>query len=162
VIQRRLTTAGRIRSALRARPRHRSRGLLTELLAETEDGIASPLELRYRRFVEGAHRLPNGVRNARETAPGGGSWYRDVRYARWGVIVELDGREAHAADEKFRDLRRDNLAAIGGETVLRYGWRDVVGRPCEVAAQAAAVLTMRGWTGRPAACGPECAVRTPF
>jgi len=143
-IQRRLTTADRLRSALRARPRHRWRGLVSDILAETAAGVASPLELHYRREVELRHRLPPGIRNAQDIAPGGGHWYRDVHNRRWRVIVELDGREAHPIDAAFRDLRRDNLAAVAGETVLRYGWRDVIGNPCNVAAQVASVLAARG------------------
>ena len=159
-IQRRLTTADRLRSALRARPRHRWRGLVSDILAETAAGVASPLELHYRRGVELRHRLPPGIRNAQDIAPGGGHWYRDVHYRRWRVIVELDGREAHPIDAAFRDLRRDNLAAVAGETVLRYGWRDVIGNPCNVAAQVASVLAARGWTGQSAPCHERCPVRT--
>jgi len=155
-IQRRLTTADRLRRALQARQRHRWRRLVIEILAETVAGVASPLELRYRRGVELPHRLPSGIRNSQDIAPGSGRWYRDVRYRRWRVVVELDGREAHPADAAFRDLRRDNLATVAGETVLRYGWRDVVGNPCAVAAQVASVLAARGWTGQPTACHPHC------
>jgi very-short-patch-repair endonuclease len=75
--------------------------------------------------------------------------YRDVRYPQWKTIVELDGREAHPPDEKFRDLRRDNRAAIAGDASLRYGWRDVAGDPCAVAAQVALLLTNRGGPEHP-------------
>ena len=44
-------------------------------------------------------------------------------------------------------MRRDNAAAVDGRTVLRYGWADVAGRPCEVAAQVADVLRAAGWRG---------------
>ena len=158
-IQRRLTTADRVREALRARSRHTWRALLREVLAEADAGVASPLERRYRRGVELRHRLPAGLRNGPERAPDGARLYRDVRYAPWRVVVELDGREAHPASGAFRDLRRDNLAAVAGDTVLRYGWRDVAGRPCGVAAQVAYVLTERGWAGGAEPCAPGCAVR---
>ena len=155
-IQRRLTTADRIRTAIDARSRHRWRRLILEVLGETRDGAASTLELRYRRDVELRHRLPTGIRNRREAAPTGGNWYRDVRYPSWRVIVELDGREAHPAHRAFRDLRRDNWAAVGGDTALRYGWRDVAGSPCAVAEQVALVLAGHGWTGRASPCGLGC------
>ena len=154
--QRRLTTAVRLRDALDRRRRHRWRGLLSEVLSEVAQGVASPLERHYLRDVERRHRLPSGERNRQETASGR-HWYRDVRYPGWETVVELDGREAHPVDAAFRDLRRDNHAVVAGETVLRYGWRDVVGRPCEVAAQVAAVLALRGWPGRPVPCGAGCA-----
>ena len=110
--------------------------------------------------MELRHRLPPGIRNAQDIAPGGGHWYRDVHYRRWRVIVELDGRETHPIDVAFRDLRRDNLAAVAGETVLRYGWRDVIGHPCTVAAQVSSVLAARGWTGQSVPCDDRCPVRT--
>jgi hypothetical protein len=155
-IQRRLTTAGRLRAALGSRLRHRWRQLICEILAEAADGVASPLELRYRREVERVHGLPAGLRNQPEVAPAGGRSYRDVRYAGWRVLVELDGRKAHPEDQSFRDYRRDNYAAVAGETVLRYGWRDIVGRPCEVASQVGQVLALSGWRGSLVGCRPGC------
>lgn len=131
-----------------------------QLLAEAQEGVASPLELAHRRKVARGHRLPIGLRNTEERAPGGGTLYRDVRYRRFGVVVELDGREAHPAHQTFRDLRRDNIAVAAGDTVLRYGWRDVVGRPCDVAVQVAQVLAARGWAGRTAPCSATCVLST--
>jgi hypothetical protein len=154
-VQRRLTTAGRLRSALEVWPRHRWRGLVAELLSEVADGVASALELRYVRDVERAHGLPRGERNRTEGEPGRRR-YRDVRYSRFGLVAELDGREAHPDDEAFRDLRRDNASTLSGDRVLRYGWRDVVGRPCEVAAQVVAGLRAGGWRGTLRPCGPAC------
>ena len=157
--QRRLTTADRLRLSLERRPRHRWRVLLLDVLSEVDDGVASPLERRYRRDVEHGHRLPAGARNQGEPRPAGGRWYRDVRYRPWHVIVELDGREAHPPDGAFRDMRRDNVAALAGESTLRYGWRDVAGDPCGVAVQVGAVLKLGRWTGRPRPCGAGCQAR---
>jgi very-short-patch-repair endonuclease len=156
--QRRTTTADRLRRSMHRRPRQRWRSLLLDVLAEVQVGVASNLELTYRRDVEHRHCLPAGTRNEMEDGPRGGHWYRDVRYRPWHVIVELDGREAHPVDGAFRDMRRDNVAAVAGDTSLRYGWRDVVGDPCGVAAQVGAVLTLGGWTGRPRRCGAACTV----
>jgi hypothetical protein len=155
-IQRRLTTADRIRCVLDTRPRHRWRRLIIDMLSEARDGVASALELRYRRNVERRHRLPGGVRNRREQARGSARRYRDVRYPQWTTIIELDGQESHPTDERFRDYRRDNRATIAGDASLRYGWRDVVGDPCGVAAQVAVLLTARGWSGSPQPCSATC------
>ncbi|MGS0688188.1 hypothetical protein ACVBEQ_24020 [Nakamurella sp. GG22] len=157
--QRRLTTAARLRRSIEQRSRMRWRGVLIEALTDVDDGVASPLEARYRHDVERRHRLPAGVRNRPEVRPDGGRRYRDVRYREWQVIVELDGREAHPDDEAFRDLRRDNHSAAAGDMTLRYGWRDVVGDSCAVAAQVAVVLALGGWTGRPRPCSAACAAR---
>jgi hypothetical protein len=155
--QRRLTTASRLLAALKRWPRHSWRALLIEILSEVRDGIASALELRYARDVERAHGLPRGQRNAPVILENGrGRRYRDVRYERYGTVVELDGREAHPIDEAFRDLRRDNAVAVTGERTLRYGWRDVTILSCEAAGQVAMVLKLQGWTGAPTKCGPFC------
>ena len=155
--QRRLTTAARLQLALKAWPRHRWRSLLLKVLAEVQDGVASALELRYARDVERAHGLPRGQRNQRDHASDG-SRYRDVQYAEFNTVVELDGREAHPVDEAFRDLRRDNAVAASGGQTLRYGWRDTVGRSCLTAAQVGQALRHRGWTGRVHRCGPACSI----
>jgi hypothetical protein len=117
--QRRYTTAERLRRAIGRRHRQRWRGLLLGIVAEVEIGVASPLELRYRRDVEQRHRLPPGTCNEPERRGRGGRWYRDVRYRDWHVIIELDGREAHPEDDEFRDMRRDNVAAVVGDAALR-------------------------------------------
>jgi very-short-patch-repair endonuclease len=69
------------------------------------------------------------------------------------VVIELDGRVGHDSQSgAFRDLDRDNLHAEQSLITLRYGSADVRGRPCRVAAQVAAVLRSRGWTGTYAGC----------
>jgi hypothetical protein len=158
--QRRLTTPERLLAAAELRPRLRWRGLVAELCAELRAGVQSPLEREYERRVERTHALPRGQRNVREDAATGGAWYRDVRYRGLRCVVELDGRAAHPVDVAFRDRLRDNHAARAGDTTLRYGWRDVVGQPCLVAADVVSVLRRAGWDGAPRACGPRCAVAT--
>jgi hypothetical protein len=149
---RRLTTAGRLLSAMGERKRVRWRRELRAILGDVRAGVHSPLELRYLRSVERAHGLPRGDRQA-DRARAGGRYYDDVRYAAFGVLVELDGRLGHLDDMRFRDLRRDNAAVESGAVVLRYGWADVTHRPCTVAAQVATVLRARGWLGQLRPCG---------
>jgi very-short-patch-repair endonuclease len=158
--QRRLTTPQRLLAAVDRRPRLRWRALVRDLCDELADGVHSTLERRYAE-LERRHGLPTGERNVREAAPVMGSWFRDVRYRAQRLIVELDGRGAHPTAAAFRDRRRDNHAARLGETTLRYGWREVVGAPCEVAAEVAQVLALGGWMGRPRPCGPDCPVAAP-
>src|SRR5207248_3013052 len=82
----------------------------------------------------------------------GGRCYEDVRYPGFGVTVELDGQVAHPPEASFRDMRRDNASVRAGRRVLRYGWADVAGRPCAVAAEVTAVLYAAGWPGAPRPC----------
>ena len=114
------------------------------MLSDVAKGVESPLELRYLRDVERAHGLPEGQR---QRYRGGLRHRTDVSYDEFAVLVELDGRLGHEGAGRFRDMRRDNDFALRALLTLRYGWPDVVDRPCEVAFQVATVLADRGWTG---------------
>ena len=127
-----------------------------ELLSPDADGIHSVLEYRYLRYVERPHRLPTSRRQAHARRDGR-SEYRDTLYEAYSTAIELDGRVAHPGDTRWRDIERDNAASVAGITTLRYGWRDVTATPCKVAADIAAVLAARGYTGaRP--CSADCPV----
>jgi very-short-patch-repair endonuclease len=153
---RRLTRPERIAETVATRTRVRWRGELLAALSDVANGAHSSLELRYLRDVERVHRLPTGSRQY-TVVRSGGRFYDDVRYPDFGVTVELDGRAAHADEVRWRDMRRDNASVVAGRRVLRYGWADVAGRPCEVAAQVAAVLGAAGWRGAPRPCRRGCA-----
>jgi hypothetical protein len=84
---------------------------------------------------------------------------QDVRYERYQLIVELDGRAAHPGQERWRDIHRDNASAADGCVTLRYSWSDVTLRTCEVAAEVGRVLRSRAWIGQLRPCGPDCTVR---
>lgn len=150
-VQTHRTSADRLRRALNARTRHSRRAVLNELLGDVDDGVRSPLELRYRTDVERAHGLPQGTRQHRSRR----RHLRDVVYQEQQTVVELDGRIGHEGLGRFRDMARDNVATLQGEVTLRYGFADVAGTPCAVAAQVAVVLQTRGWTGGPQRC-PRC------
>jgi hypothetical protein len=152
----RLTTADRLRQVMVARVRMPWRYELTACLDDAAAGVHSNLEHRYVLAVERPHGLPRAIRQAR-VVRGGRVAYLDNLYQDWLVGVELDGRAAHPIGERWRDYRRDNAGATDGIITLRYGWSDVTGQPCQVAAQVAAVLTQRGWPGRARRCGSACA-----
>lgn len=155
--QQRLTTPARLSAAARTRPRLRWRALVHALLTEAEDGVASPLERWYLRNIERPHGLPRGTRN-RPEGRAGRRRCRDVRYRKWRLVVELDGRAAHPEDEREDDDLRDNEVLERRERTLRYGWRSATGRPCHVAGQVGRLLRQGGWPGRPTPCGPQCAL----
>jgi predicted transcriptional regulator of viral defense system len=155
-LQRRLTTQDKLRAALEQRAKIRWRARLVELLTADAAGLHSILEVRYRRDVECPHGLPRSSRQARYRQ-GGHNEYRDILYDAYRTAVELDGTAAHPADERWRDVRRDNAAAAAGIITVRYGWLDITARPCAVAAQVSQVLRDHGYTGA-RACSPGCAV----
>lgn len=159
----RKTTADRLRSALADRPRHRHRALLGEILGEVAEGVQSALERRFRRTVERAHGLPRAGRQLGDVLAGRTGAprrrYRDIRYRRWRLVVELDGLEAHPARLKWQTRMRDNSVVVtSDDQVLQYGWREVVSEPCAIAADIVQVLWRHGWRGRPVACGAGCPI----
>jgi hypothetical protein len=132
------------------RARHRHRALLQDLLTEVAGGAHSPLELRFVRDVERPHGLPHGDR---QSSRPGLRYFCDVRYRRFALLVELDGQDGHVGTGRFRDMHRDNLHALGGELTLRFGWFDVISRPCGVAYQVFTVLSRRGYQDPFVRCG---------
>jgi hypothetical protein len=153
---RRLTTPSKLRAAMEQRGRLRWRHELTELLSADMQGLLSVLEYRYHRDVERPHGLPRGDRQA----PGeqdGQRVYRDVEYRAFRLVSELDGRLAHPAESRWKDVARDNAAVLAGLTTMRFSWLDVTKNPCLVAAQVATVLSQRGYAKfRP--CSADCPV----
>jgi hypothetical protein len=158
-IARELTDETRLNAAVRARLRLRWRADLQELIVAAAGGDHSVLEFRYHRDVERAHGLPESVRQVPFTGPGGRRGRRDRVYDQYGVVVELDGRLAHPAENHWQDKARDNAAAADGKQSLRYGWSQVKWQPCETAAEVARVLRRHGWDGNPRPCSPGCPVQ---
>jgi hypothetical protein len=124
-----------------------------DALPDLARGAQSPLEIRDARLRR-AHGLPAGRRQLRRLRDG--TEYLDVVLEEWGLHVELDGRLVHdRAREIWRDFRRDNASQVRGMAHLRYGWADVVDRPCLVALEQARMLRQRGWSGSFRRC-PSC------
>jgi hypothetical protein len=155
---RELTDQERLRTAMRQRTKLRWRAELYELIAAAASGDNSVLEYRYDRDVERAHGLPEPVRQAPFTEPGGRRGRRDRLYRDYGVVVELDGRVGHGPEDQWRDKDRDNAAAVDRQQTLRYGWEHVRWHPCATALQVARVLRVHGWDGWPRPCSPGCPV----
>jgi hypothetical protein len=158
-IGRQLVSVPQLRAALGARSRIRWRGLLTEALAEVQDGAMSPLERRYVRDVERAHGLPAARRQVRRELAGGVR-FLDNYYAEFRLCVELDGRTSHPPEQKWADAGRDNDNLFRDDVAtMRFGLLDVTTHCCAQAARLAALFLRRGWDGdglRP--CGPRCPV----
>jgi very-short-patch-repair endonuclease len=158
-VGRRRTTADRIRQALDARKKMRWRRELVVALGDVSEGALSLLEYRYVHRVERPHGLPSARRQVR-ISQRTGNRYLDNLYEQFRVGVEIDGTAAHPADEQWRDKRRDNANAVLGIVTLRFGLLDLGDRRCQTAADVAAVLRMRGWTGDARPCTrPTCALR---
>lgn len=157
VCQQRLTTPERLKRVLSARRFQPQRRLLEDMLGDIAEGAHSAMEVRYLRDVERAHGLPRAERNIRE-ATASGVRYRDLRYRRYRLAVELDGALYHPEALRHLDQWRDNELLVDGVVTLRYRWSHL-SDPCAIALQVAQVLRGQGWTGRPTECGPTCRLR---
>jgi hypothetical protein len=145
-----LTTAARLRLALKRRKRFRDRREAEAALGDAAQGALSNLEQWYLRGVERRHKLPVATRQARIKV-GGQSIYLDNLYKDYLVCVELDGSAAHPAGEQWRDKRRDrrNLATEKIVT-MRFEYADLLTEQaqCQTAGEVARVLRGRGpWAG---------------
>jgi hypothetical protein len=144
--------------ALRRKMRWRTG--LGDVLTAAGNGVHSTLEYRYLRDVERAHGLPPSRRQVRVII-NGRIVYRDAYYEKYKIAIELDGRDAHPDDERWRDHRRDLQAGAREIITYRLGWRNVDRDACETAALLAEALRWRGWKGRPKPCSPRCPVGRP-
>ena len=150
-IRARRTTAARLTVALAARPKQSRR-------AWRRRGSHGPVGrdlLRARARIPRASRArtsaARATRQACESAAGR-TVVRDVRYERYGVTVELNGRLFHDGPADWdADLERELDAAVRGGIGLRLGWGQVFSRPCRTAAAVATMLRERGWRGPPVA-----------
>lgn len=125
------------------------RDVVRGILGDVGEGALSVLELMWLRDVERAHGLPCGERQSRSR-----EGYRDIRYGR--LVVELDGRLGHAGSGGFRDMDRDNVHVLQGETTMRFGFHDTDTRPCACAAMVAAAMRMMGHSVDWQSCGRGC------
>jgi hypothetical protein len=157
-VGRRRTTVPLLAAALAARRKMRWRKELTAALADVADGVHSLLERHYVTGVERAHGLPTATRQARRRH-GSRSTYIDNLYEEYDVCVEVDGAEAHPADRRWADIRRDNANTARGSDTLRFGWPDTTQHRCHSAILVADTLRRRGWRGTLRPCSPTCLVR---
>lgn len=144
-----LTLPGRLLARLEATGRVSHRRALLSICGGEAAGVESVLEWRFLLAVVRAHGLPEPARQVSLAAHS----RTDCHWADWGVVAELDGRLGH--EEAFRDMWRDNGLVESGLTTLRYGWVDLITRPCAVAAQVHRVLALHGYAGRLRTC-PGC------
>jgi hypothetical protein len=159
-LARQLTYPALLRKAIASRRRLQWKAELSELIDAAVAGDESVLEFRYTRDVERAHGLPESRRQVLDAGPDGRRVRRDRVYARFRVVVELDGALSHPPESKWRDAERDNAATAAGGNTLRYGWTHVRHKACVTAAEVARTLQRHGWDGRPRPCSPGCPVRS--
>ena len=155
-IARNLVGSAQLKMAVAARRRFRWHGEIDAIIERVASGSHFPLEFRYERDVERAHGLPAATRQAQFVKTDGTMGFRDRCYEQYGLIVELDGRQFHPAEQHGQDQARDNEAVATTGATLRYGWADVDRTLCDTAGQVYRALRKRGYPGSLRPCSATC------
>ncbi len=88
-----------------------------------------------------------GTRQFRRKA--NGVEHLDVLIEEYRTHIELDGHLGHDGTlERWRDMERDNRSEAQRLRHLRYGWADMIDRPCDAMIQQALILRDEGWRGQ--------------
>ncbi|NMR20362.1 hypothetical protein [Cellulomonas fimi] len=116
-IQQRVTAAHEVAEVLRRIRRDRRRTFMVSVVAEIGGGAQSLNELDFAVLCR-RRGLPEPDRQVLVTGPNGRA-YLDVRWARWKVVVEVDGVGHLRVDRWIDDSLRHNEIALRGGTVLR-------------------------------------------
>ncbi|MER5456499.1 DUF559 domain-containing protein [Micromonospora sp. NPDC002389] len=139
----RLTTPGRLQTALDQTARVAGRSTLRTLLARLADGCRSPLEIWGHERVFTGPGMPTFQRQVRIRL-GRRNVYLDLYAEPERVNIELDGATTHG-DPRQReiDLRRDAQLAALGILVVRFAHRRLVREPETVRREAVAIRATR-------------------
>ncbi len=139
----RMTTPGRLRTALQSVPKLTGRAALRTLLTRLAEGCRSPLEIWGHDQVFIGPGMPVFRRQARVRV-GPRTMYLDLLAERERVNIELDGATTHGnLREREVDLRRDALLATIGIVVVRFAHRRLIHEPDEVRRETLAILAHR-------------------
>lgn len=116
-VQQRLTTPERIGTSLLAVHRDKRRTLLHSVVLDLLEGVRSVSEAEFaaecrRRGLPTPSRQV--VRRGRD-----GTYYLDVCWEQWGVVVEIDGIQHSWASQVVGDALRQNDVTLGSAVVLR-------------------------------------------
>ncbi len=151
------TTPDRICRTLSRRARIAGRPLIEGMLEDLRTGACSVLERGYVYRVERPHGLPRASRQHPSLATGSRT-AQDVRYKRYGLVVELNGRFIHDRPESWdSDARRDLAELATSDAVTaRVTYGLVFREQCATAGWIGAILRRRGWDGGTLQRCPRC------
>ncbi|MFB9313754.1 hypothetical protein [Nocardioides plantarum] len=144
VVQQELATVEEIaEAALRIR-RDPRRDLLHAVILELAGGVRSLGELDVVRLCRARHLPPPTSQTVVRTTDG--RYYLDLRWAEFGLVVEVDGIQHTWAEQVVPDSLRHNEIALGDQTVLRIPLLGLRLAPDAFFEQIEAGLRAGGWT----------------
>lgn len=142
-VQQRLVTPEGLALELMRIKRDRRRAFLERLVLDLIGGSQAISELemvalcRRRGLPQPSQQV---VRKARD-----GSYFLDIYWQEWGVVVEIDGIHHAWAENIVADALRHNEIAMSGDLVLRLPLLGLRVDPERFLGQIEAALTSRGW-----------------
>jgi very-short-patch-repair endonuclease len=145
-VQQGLTTADRLGEALLAVRRDRRRGFIAGVVLDLLGGVQSLGELdvvrecRSRGLPEPSKQVVRRGRN--------GTYYLDIFWEQWGVVVEVDGIQHSWASQVVGDAIRQNDLTLQGARVLRLPLLGLRVAPDDFFAQVEQALVTAGWRAR--------------
>ena len=139
-LRRRLVTWDEMRQALVRTGQRHGLARAWRVMREVAGGAHSEAEVRVHRILTQAG-ISGWKANVRVNDSRGLVGFADVLFDDVPLVLEIDGRAYHSDDDRFqRDRSRQNRLVLGGYTVLRFTWDDLVRRPDEVVRQVRATL----------------------
>jgi very-short-patch-repair endonuclease len=142
-VQQRLARADELGLELLRVRRDKRRRLLHAVVLDLIDGAGSLGELEVTRLLR-RRGLPRPDRQVlRRSARG--RYFLDLYWARWKLVVEIDGIQHAWAENLVPDALRQNDLSMAGDTVLRLPLLGLRLAPDEFLDQIEAALTARGW-----------------
>ncbi len=149
VVQQRLTTAERLATEMLRVRRDKRRTLLHHVVLDLLGGVRSLGELEVARECR-RRGLPEPTRQVVRRGRNG-TYYLDLVWEEWGVVVEVDGIHHSWATQVVGDALRQNDVSLQREVVLRLPLLGLRVAPDEFFAQIEQALADRGCPGlRPA------------
>ena len=143
VVQQRLTTAPAMAGEMLRVRRDRRRMLMNELVLEVGGGAESLGEIDVARECR-ARGLPEPSRQALRRGSGS-TYFLDVEWRRYGVVLEVDGVQHTWAQNLVGDALRHNQVSLSGSLVLRLPLVGLRWAPDQFFAQVEEALRRRGW-----------------
>jgi very-short-patch-repair endonuclease len=144
VVQQELASVEELAEAAVRILRDPRRDLLHEVILELAGGVRSLGELDVVRMCRDRH-LPSPTSQTLVRTPDG-RYYLDLRWAEFGLVVEVDGIQHLWAEQVVGDSLRHNTVALGSHTVLRLPLLGLRLVPDAFFEQIEAGLRAGGWT----------------
>lgn len=145
VVQQELASVEELAGEMLRIRRDKRRTHIHGLLIELAGGIGSLGELDVLRGCR-ERGLPEPDKQVLRRTPSG-TYYLDLRWDEWRLVVEVDGIQHGWAQNAVADAIRHNSIALSGDVVLRLPILGLRACPNEFFAQIRAALVAAGWPG---------------